>query len=79
MFRAHVLETCRGMKLKLIVKQILCIKLVKYWDKFSVTLFDLHAGIPTGYFQTTIQKFTSSCMYEYTKYVLVYVCVCAFM
>ena len=28
MFRAHVLETC-------IVKQILYIKLVKYWDKYT--------------------------------------------
>ena len=35
MFRAHVLETCRGMKLKLVVKQILCIKLLKYWDKYT--------------------------------------------
>ena len=30
---AHVLETCRGMKWNL--KQILCIKLVKYWDKYE--------------------------------------------
>ena len=30
MFRAHVLETCRG--------KILCIKLVNYWDKYT----DMH-------------------------------------
>ena len=29
MFRAHVLETYKGMK------QILCIKLVKYWYKYT--------------------------------------------
>ena len=32
MFLAHVLQTCRGIN-KLIVKQILCIKLVNYYDK----------------------------------------------
>jgi len=34
MFRAHVLETCRH-EIKLNVKQILCIKLVKYSDKYT--------------------------------------------
>jgi hypothetical protein len=31
---AHLLETCRRMKIRLIVKQILYIKFVKYRDKF---------------------------------------------
>jgi len=30
-------HTCRCDEIKLIVKQILCIKLVKYWDKYTET------------------------------------------
>jgi len=32
---AHVLETCRGMKLTYCKTKILCIKLVNYWDKYT--------------------------------------------
>jgi len=39
MFQAHMLKTCRGMKV--IVKQILCIKLVKYWDRYTYTVVTL--------------------------------------
>jgi len=35
MFRQHVLETCRGMKQNLLWNKFLCIKLVKYWDKYT--------------------------------------------
>jgi len=37
MFRAHVLETCRGMKWTYCKTKILCIKLVNYWDKYTET------------------------------------------
>ena len=33
MFRAHVLETCRGIKQTYCKTKILCMKLVNYWDK----------------------------------------------
>jgi len=32
---AHVLETCRGMKLTYCKTKILCIRLVNYWDKYT--------------------------------------------
>ena len=32
---AHVLETCRGMKYTYCKTKILCIKLIKYWDKYT--------------------------------------------
>ena len=35
MFRAHVLETCGGMKLTYCKTKILCTKLVNYWDKYT--------------------------------------------
>jgi len=61
MFRAHVLETCRGMKWNLSWNKILCIKLVKYWVQYT----EMHG-------QQNIETFRFAYKWTYTSHKLTF-------
>jgi len=55
MFRTHVLETCRN-EIKTYLKQVLCIKLVKYWYKM-VCIKLLYASETSQILESVVDSF----------------------
>ena len=72
MFRAPCARNMYRHEIKLIVKQILCIKLVKYWDKYT----EMHGqqNVKTGRWSLSSAETCSSTLCNYIIYSCVSVC-----